>query len=287
MGSPGGEAERADRGGPWAGWRAAADAAGQTPDRLGGGDPTRLAAVEALRIETGQQGIRLEEIAALLAIYGVVGEERKRLLDMARRGREPGWWETHSVGLTPWSRTFIRFEAEATRIVGWEPLLVPGLLQLPEYTSALMKACGVAPADAQARVAARLGRQAILARDEPPELSLVIDEMVLRRPLGGRRLMARQLHHLIEMADRPNLTLQVVPLACGGHSGLDGAFVLFDFDRLPPVVHLEHRISSIFLEKPDQVDVFRREADTLARSALSPVESVKLIAQVAVEHERE
>jgi hypothetical protein len=68
---------------------------------------------------------------------------------------------------------------------------------------------------------------------------------------------------------------------------LDGAFVLFDFERLPPVVHLEHKISSIFLEKPDQVDLFRREADTLARSALSPAESMELISRVAVEHERE
>ncbi|WP_434742526.1 helix-turn-helix domain-containing protein [Micromonospora sp. SH-82] len=239
------------------------------------------------RIETGQQGVRVEEVAALLAVYGVVGQERERLLTMAERSRDKGWWEVHSAGLTAWSRTFNKFEAEATRIVSWQPLLIPGLFQLPEYTTALMRACGVAKADAEARVAARLGRQAVLARDVPPELHFIIDEVVLRRPLGGPRVMARQLRHVVSLADRPNLRLQVVPLAFGGHTGLDGGFVLFDFPFHPSVVHLEHKISGTFLEEADQVAVFRRAADSLAEKALNSVESIDFVVQVAAEYERE
>ncbi|WP_431891570.1 helix-turn-helix domain-containing protein [Micromonospora haikouensis] len=247
-----------------------------------GWQPSKLS-----RIETGQQGVRVEEVAALLAVYGVVGEERERLLAMAERSRDKGWWETHGTGLTAWSRTFNLFEAEATRVVSWQPLLVPGLLQLPEYTIALMKGCDVGAAEVETRVAARLARQAILARDDPPELHMIIDETVLRRPLGGHQLMTRQLRHLIELSERPNLSLQVVPLACGGHTGLDGGFVLFDFHRHPSVVHLEHKISGVFLEEPDQVAVFRRAADALAAIALSPADSKDIVARIAAEHERE
>ncbi|WFE33269.1 helix-turn-helix transcriptional regulator [Micromonospora sp. WMMD975] len=246
-----------------------------------GWQPSKLS-----RIETGQQGVRAEEVAALLTVYGVVGEERKRLLSMAERSRDKGWWETHGAGLTAWSRTFNLLEAEATRVVTWQPLLVPGLLQLPEYTSALMKSCGVSPAEAESRVAARLARQAILARDEPPELHAIIDETVLRRPLGSHQLMVRQLRHLIELSERPNVSLQVVPLARGGHTGLDGGFVLFDFRRRPSVVHLEHKISGVFLEEPEQVAVFRRAADALTGVSLSPADSTDVVARTAAEHER-
>jgi hypothetical protein len=164
---------------------------------------------------------------------------------------------------------------------------VPGLLQTPEYTKAVMKACGVTDADAQPRVAARLGRQAILARDEPPALHVIVDEGVLRRVLGSRRVMARQLRALLDTAERPNVTLRVVPLGVGGYTGLDGSFALLDFPRNRSVVHLEHKISGLFLEEPEQVAFFRREADRLTGVALSAAESADLVARVATEHERE
>ncbi|MDG4795308.1 helix-turn-helix transcriptional regulator [Micromonospora sp. WMMD1082] len=237
------------------------------------------------RMETGQQGIRPEEVGALLVIYEVTGVERRRLIGMAERSRERGWWETHAADLSPWSRTFLRLEADAVAITNWEPLLVPGLLQLPDYTTALMRACGIA--DAELRVAARLSRQAILARDSPPRLHAIIDEMVFRRVLGGRQLMGRQLRHLIEVAERPNVTMQITPLALGAHTGLDGSFVLLDFDRAPSIVHLEHKLSSAFLEEASQIEVYRGEVDRLAEVALSPAKSTDFVARVAAEYERE
>jgi hypothetical protein len=99
--------------------------------------------------------------------------------------------------------------------------------------------------------------------------------------------MARQLRHLIEATDRRNLTLRVIPLTAGGHTGLDGSFALFDFPRNKSVVYLDHKISGLFLEEAPQVAFFRQEADRLDEIALSPTESVTFVAQVATEHERE
>ncbi|MFG1915908.1 helix-turn-helix domain-containing protein [Micromonospora sp. NPDC048898] len=246
-----------------------------------GWQPSKLS-----RMETGIQGILAADVASLLVIYGVTGDERKRLLGMAERSAETGWWEAIG-GLSDESRTLIRLEAEATSVVNWQPLLVPGLLQIPDYTQALMRSGGIPDDEAQGRVAARLGRQAILSRATPPTLHALLDEMVLRRVLGGHRVMARQLRHLIEAAERPNVTLQVVPLAVGGHTGLDGSFALFDFPRNRSVVYLDHKLAGLFLEEAPQVAHFRREADRLAEVALSPVDSVEFVARVATEHERE
>ena len=128
-----------------------------------GWQPSKLS-----RMETGIQGIRIEDVASLLVIYGVTGDERKRLLGLAERSAESGWWEQIG-GLSEESRTLIRLEAEASAIVNWQPLLVPGLLQSPDYAKAVMRGGGVPEDDAQARVAARLGRQAVLSRAEPPD----------------------------------------------------------------------------------------------------------------------
>ncbi|WP_433346489.1 helix-turn-helix domain-containing protein [Micromonospora sp. CA-111912] len=246
-----------------------------------GWQPSKLS-----RMETGIQGIRVEDVASLLVVYGVTGDERKRLLGMAERSAESGWWEQIG-GLSEESRTLIRLEAEASGIVNWEPLLIPGLLQTPDYTKAVMRGCGVPEGEAQARVAARLGRQAVLSRAEPPRLHALLDEAVLRRVLGDRRVMARQLRHLAEAAERPHVTLRVVPLAVGAHTGLDGSFALLDFPRNRSVVYLDHKLSGLFLEEAPQVSYFRGEADRLAQMALGPAESARLVARVATEHERE
>lgn len=237
------------------------------------------------RMETGKQGIRIEDVASLCVVYGVTGNERRRLLAMAERSGEPGWWEI-MAGLSRESRILIRLETEVTSIVDFEPLLIPGLLQTAEYIRALMKSGGLPDVDAEARIAARLGRQAILSRDKPPELHAIVDEIVLRRVLGSGAVMARQLHHLADMADRSNVTLRVLPFSVGGHTGLDGAFAILSFARNKPVVYLDHKISGLFLEEQDQVGVFQREVDRLTEVALSPAKSLDLVAQVATEHSR-
>lgn len=238
------------------------------------------------RMETGKQGIRQADVASLLVIYGVIGKERDRLLRMADRSDDLGYWESQSA-LSKESKTLIRLEREATSIVTFHPLLVPGLVQTADYVRALMTKGGAPKEDIDARVAARMARQAILSKEEPPELRLIVDETVLRRVLGTPKIMARQLRHILEAVERPSISLQVLPLALQGHPGLDGSFHLLDFPRNKPVVHLEHKISGLFLEEPEQVEFFRRDVDKLTEVGLSPAKSLDFVATVAREHDRE
>ncbi|WP_046468855.1 helix-turn-helix domain-containing protein [Allosalinactinospora lopnorensis] len=246
-----------------------------------GWQPSRLS-----RIETGKQGITTEDVASLLVIYGVTGEERERLLAKTERADEPNLWEVQGP-LSQESRTLIQIEPAATSILNFQPLLIPGLLQTPDYTRVVMKACGVSEEDAEIRVAARMSRQAILSREKPPAFDVILDECALRRIVGSPKTMARQLRHLIEATERPNVNLWVLRYSVGAHTGLDGAFALFDFAKDGPVVYLDHKISGLFLEKPEQVAFFRSEADRLKSVALTQQESVDTVAAIAKELDHE
>lgn len=238
------------------------------------------------RMETGIQQIRLADLASLLVVYRVVGKERDRLLNLAERTDDLGFWET-TPALSKETKTLIRLERDATAIVTFQPLLVPGLLQTGDYVRALMAAGQVPESDGDARVAARLARQSVLTKGDPPSLTFIVDEGALRRVLGSPKLMARQLRHVLEAVERPQVALRVLPLSLHGHPGLDGSFTMLDFDRYKSVVYLDHKISGLFLEEPDQVAFYRREADRLLELALSPSESADLVAAIAQEHDRE
>lgn len=246
-----------------------------------GWQPSKLS-----RIETGKQGITTEDVASLLVIYGVTGAERDRLLARTERADEPNLWEIQGP-LSRESRTLIQIEPLATSIFNFEPLLIPGLLQTPEYTRTLMKAGGISEEDAEVRVAARMSRQAILSRDKPPAFEIILDEGVLRRVIGTPKLMARQLRHLAEATERSNVTLLVLPLSLGAHTGLDGAFALLEFAKEQPVIYLDHKISGLFLEQPEQIAFFRTEIDRLRSVALGHRESVDTVATIAKEIEHD
>ncbi|MCO1576164.1 helix-turn-helix domain-containing protein [Crossiella sp. SN42] len=237
------------------------------------------------RMETGKQGVTPADAASMLAIYRVVGVERQRLLTLAERAGEDAWWEL-SGPLSEEVRTLIRLENEAIRIDSCQPLLIPGLLQTADYTRALMKAAGVPEADVEPRVAIRMGRQAVLSRDLPPEYHAIMDEMALRRVLGSPRVMARQLRQLLDTAERPSVTLQVLPFDLGGHAGLDGPFTLLDFAEQGPVAFLDHKISGLFLDKPEELAFFQHEVDKLIEVALSPARSVEFIAGLAKQYDQ-
>lgn len=234
------------------------------------------------KIETGKQGVTPTDVASLLAIYGVTGHERDRLIEAAERVNEPGLWEKQG-GMSRDSQTLIQLESEATEIVNLEPLVVPGLLQTPDYMRALMNACGVAPSDLEVRVAARMGRQALITRSNPPNFDFIIDESVLRRPLLPAQALSRQLRHIVETAERPNMTVRILPFSLGGHRGLDGSFMFLAFDNVKSVVHVEHKISNFFLEEAHEIDFYRAEIASLRASALDPDESAHFIGSIAQE----
>lgn len=237
------------------------------------------------RTETGHRNISSEDVSALLAVYGVAGRERDHLLTLARETSQPGWWETRHPGLPAQLSALIGFESQATRITDVELILVPGLLQTPEYTRALMEGGGIPTAEAETRIATRLGRQALLSRPQPPEVVTIIDEAALRRPVGGRKVMIDQLHHLARVAENPNVTVQVVPYSAGAHPGLNGSFVVLEFAKARTIVHLEHKRSSLFLDDPEDTTPFTASIATLRDIALNPDDSVRFLTTVAAEYE--
>jgi len=181
----------------------------------------------------------------------------------------------------------VGFESQATRLTDMSLVLIPGLLQTPEYTRAVMHAGGEPPMEAETRVAMRLGRQAVLSRPDPPAFLAIMDESVLRRLVGGRAVMAEQLQHVIKLAERPNVSIQVIPYQQGSHTGLDGSFVVLEFAKAKTIVHLEHKRSGLFLDEPEIVAPFVSAVDTLRGMALDPRRSAEFIASVAAEYDRE
>lgn len=234
------------------------------------------------RIETGKQGMRSEDVASLLVVYGVTSEEREQFLQRTARADELGLWEIQR-GVARESKTLVQLENRAHSIFSVEPLWLPGLLQTPDYTRAIMRACGVFEEDIETRLTARMGRQVILSRTDPPQLEFAIDEGALRRRVLSARLMARQLRQISEAAEHPNVTLRILPLSVGAHTGLDGAFTLISLPEQKSVVFLEHKLSWLFLEKDYEVGFYRNEADRLKQTALPPDESARLVATITKE----
>jgi transcriptional regulator with XRE-family HTH domain len=227
-----------------------------------------------------------EEVSAILAAIGVTGADRDRLMRMAKGYREQGWWEGNKVHLTDQARTYLKFEARATRIVDVEPLLVPGLLQTADYCRALMAAFGVEVREIEGRIARRLGRQAILTRPEPLEFVFIVSELMLRQPVGGARVMARQVRRIIEDAERSRVSVRVIPAAVAAHPGLHGAFTVLQFADEPAVVFIEGRMSGMFPENDAEKDAYMLAAEKLAAMALDDEKSLRLLHAVAEDLER-
>lgn len=239
------------------------------------------------RIEAGKRPVTPEEVATLLATYRVTGEARYRLIEMARDADRPSWLEIGQVlGLPNQAVMLAQYEAEATRLVYFDLLLVTGLLQTRAFANAVMRAAGVAPADIEPRVSFRIQRQQVLEGPHPPHLMSILDEAALRRVTGGPRVMAEQLDHVAEMARRPNIELRVIPFDHGGHAAMASPFALLEFAAASPLVHIEHLGASGLLDDPDHVRVFLDLTATLEAVALEPEASVRFVADVAAEYRK-
>lgn len=182
-----------------------------------------------------------------------------------------------------WFNGWLDAERRATSLRTWEPLLIPGLLQTAEYARAILSANPDIEADIETYVAARLERQAILDRDRPPHLWVVLDEMVLHRCVGSAKVMHDQLLHLAEMAARPRITIQIVPARVGVHAGLLGAFVIAGFDGDSDIVYLETSSDGQIIEQPRVVAQITLRFETLRSVALPKDDSLDLILKVAEE----
>ncbi|MER5796281.1 helix-turn-helix transcriptional regulator [Streptomyces sp. NPDC001980] len=241
------------------------------------------------RIETGASGVKPADVRLLLDAYGVTeGQLRELLLVLAGSEDTAGrhhWWHAYRGVLPPAYRDFISLESQASAMRTLETLVVPGLLQTPEYARAVTRAAmdGRAGESLDTLVEVRLARQDVLRHDPPLELSAVLDEAVLRREVGGPGVMARQLERLMEAARLPQVRLQVLPFAAGAHIGITGPFVIFSFPSTSDldVVVIDQLTSSLYLERKEDLQAYTEAFDTLRIHALSPEDSLDYIAAIA------
>ena len=204
--------------------------AGLTQDQVATAMDWSLSKV--IRIEAGSVGISTNDLKALLILYKMVdGEQTDDLVALARAGRERSWQSAYRDVVSPRMLQLIEYEAAALIIRNFQPLVVPGLLQTEEYAKAVLgQFAGTATAARiDAQVDFRMRRQELLDRADMPLLFFILDEAATRRLVGGPAVMRRQVRKLIELAGRPNITVEIVPFSAGVHPGLLGPFVIYEF----------------------------------------------------------
>lgn len=234
-----------------------------------------------VRWEKGERTPSTESVSALLAVIGVSSADRDRIIDMVREvADEPV--NTVSVGIAGMAgqlTALLEFERVATRIVDVSPLLVPGLLQSAEYVRLIM-GTGLPPAETDTRATLRLGRRDVIMREKSPvAYTAFIGESVLRQPLGDAGVLQDQLRLLLKLSEADNIDVRVIPSAAGFTPAHAGPFVLLEFDKAAPVVHLEHHRSSAFLRDPEDVQAYTNAVNDIATVAMSAADSAGLIAE--------
>lgn len=239
------------------------------------------------RMELGRVGFKERDVADLLTMYGITDEnERAFYLDLVLKSNERGWWHRFTDLMPDWFSNFVGLEESASLIQNYELLFVPGLLQTEEYIRAVASHGQVTRMDdeTERRVNLRLQRQRVLFRQGAPRLWAVVDESVLHRPLGGAATLRRQIEHLLEVTKQPNITLQVVPYRLSGYSA-EGSFSMLRFAEpsLPDVVYIEHLNGALYLDRPNEIEVYGRVIDRLAVDAETPDRSRQTLSKLRAE----
>lgn len=232
------------------------------------------------RMETGSRAATLRDVRDLCDLYDVTDPaERERMSRLAAEGKQQGWWQEYEL---PYS-TYVGLEQEAITMRIYQSAVVPGLFQVADYTRAIHQV-GIPSFDEaliEARVRERGTRQEVLARLDPPRVEVILDEAVLRRPIGGPRVMGSQLSRVAEVARLPRVTVQVLPFAVGAHPALESDFVILGFgERAPRVVYVEDLAGQIYVERAQDVDRYEQVFEHLRVMSSSPQDSVKIIKEV-------
>jgi transcriptional regulator with XRE-family HTH domain len=249
--------------------------------REAAGDAIRGSHAKISRLELGRTGFKERDLRDLLSLYGVVDPaERETYLELARRANDPGWWQHYSDLLPAWFETYIGLEQAATTIRTYEAQFVPGLLQTADYARAVIQLGNTD--ETERRVAIRMRRQQILYRAAAPTLWAVIDEAALHRPVGGVEVLLEQIEHLVKMADRPSIRIQVLPYSAGGHSAAGGPFSILRFPEpeLADIVYTEQLTSSLYFDKQRDVELYMSVMNRISVEALSPAESIGFLREL-------
>ncbi|MFL6142433.1 MAG: helix-turn-helix domain-containing protein [Labedaea sp.] len=256
------------------------EAAGLTIDEVG--DKLECSASKISRIETGHVGVTPRDVRDMLELYPIDADRREALVQLAREARKKGWWHAYNEVFTG---SFVGLESDASSLHAHQALLVPGLLQTEDYTRAVHRA--IRPdqpeEEIERRVAARIARQKLLTDPQPPEYWVVIDEAVLHRVVGGRAIMRGQLQRMIQAAELPHVTIQVLPFESGAHAGMEGPFLILGFPEQadPDVVYVENTTTGSYLEDPADVYRYTLMFDHLRASALNTTETRGLVEEAA------
>jgi hypothetical protein len=228
------------------------------------------------RIETAHTGIRNRDLDKLLDVYDASDQIRARIRAIAAQSRQKAWWEAYGDALPNAYETYIGFETEAVSLREYNATVVPGLLQTDEYAHAVLS---VGPSDDPDVVAqhlsVRMARRAVLNREPPLELQVILDEAVVRREVGGREVMQRQIRWLVDVARRPMISLRILPFSAGAHPGLAGTFAILDFAPRsePPLVYCDGMTGGVFRNRHDELQGYEEAFAALQAAALDPDES--------------
>jgi hypothetical protein len=236
------------------------------------------------RMELGRVSFKERDVTDLLKLYGVDDPgEHERLLALAREANTPGWWHSYGDVLSTWFQNYLDLEQAAELIRTYEIQFVPGLLQTDAYARAvIMLGHGTASKEEiDRRAHLRMARKQLLTRETPPRLWAVIDEAVLRRPIGGVDVQREQIEALLEASRLPSVRLQVMPFSSGGHAAAGGAFSIlrFPYPDMPDVVYIEHLTSGLYLDKREDVDAYSAAVGRLVIEAEPPDRTPEILEQ--------
>lgn len=243
----------------------------------------RCSTSKVSRIETGQVAATTQDVRRMLDLYGVSGDQRRALIQIATRAQEKGWWQAYSDTLVV---PLVGLEEAAVAIQIYEAMVVPGLFQTAGYARTVIYSAspGMPSEQVERRVELRMARQEFLfTRDDPPALSAIVDEAVLRRPVGEPEVIDQQLQYLVDVARLPTVTLRILPFSVGVHPAMNGAFTIFSFSRPdePDVVYLEHKTRDLYLDNIDEVQRYVETFNMLSPLALEPVDSIDFLGALA------
>lgn len=237
-------------------------------------DKLLCSAAKISRMETGARRPALRDVRDLCALYNVDESVAAEFMKLTREAREQGWWTQYEdLNLSP----YVGLEQDASSITAYCMYYLHGLVQTEEYARAIIKAIApkIDPAILNQRVEARLRRQELLEQASPPNYRLLLDESVLRRPVGGLALMATQIAKLLELSAAGRVRIQLLPFASGPYSVGDMNFTLMEFNGpvLPPVVYVEGLVGSQYYERLADVARYQESIENVRDFALSPRES--------------
>lgn len=230
------------------------------------------------RMEKAEVGLRIPYVRELLRLYGVSGAETDDFLRMAKEANQPGWWYKYRDVLPDWFRAYVSLETDSTVIRIYEPHYVPGLLQTADYARTLFRIGfpNEPDEDIERRVTLRTTRADLLTSPTAPAMWAVLEESVLRRPVGGSEVMRAQIDRLIDAIELPNVKLQIMPFSAGPHPGAFGPFhyFRFGFTELPDIVYTENLTGAVYVEQPEDVVGYLETLDRMAVQA-DPVDRTR------------